>query len=400
MKTNRTIILNFTSKFAIALIALISVSLVSKYLGAEGRGILSLFTFSIAFIQLFTDFGSSSALINLSYTHNQRNLWRSSYLWIILICLIAQLVVSIFYNYNFLIFTPLLALVISFSNVNLLLLLGNTKINTRNILLFITPIFTLLAVLYYQNTLKVSTYIIFYAIGAFCTLIISYFTIHKYIKQPISFRFNKSILSTGFWTQSGHAIQFLNYRLNFILIAWLLNTSSLGIYSNAILISESIWMIGHSIGQVQHLQILNNTNNEFAISTTKRYLYINLLLTILAVSCLVLIPTSFWEWLFSKEFIEIKSLFKFLSFGILAFAVSNILNHYFHAKNKFKIIVIANSIGLLANLISALILIPTYKIEGASMAWSCGLLIAMLVYIYFFAQQTKESNIEEHQYTN
>jgi O-antigen/teichoic acid export membrane protein len=96
------------------------------------------------------------------------------------------------------------------------------------------------------------------------------------------------------------------------------------------------------------------------------------------------LPTTFWTQIFSVEFTAIKSILKPLALGILVFSCSNILNHYFHAKNKFKLIVLANSIGLVLCLASAYWLIPLHGLNGAAWAWSIGLSSGMISYLYFF----------------
>jgi O-antigen/teichoic acid export membrane protein len=84
-----------------------------------------------------------------------------------------------------------------------------------------------------------------------------------------------------------------------------------------------------------------------------------------------------------------SQLFPFLALGILSFSISNIINHYFHAKNEFKIILISNLLGFVLGGVSAFVLIPQYEIFGAAWSWSIGLLGGMLVYLwsFFFIQK-------------
>jgi O-antigen/teichoic acid export membrane protein len=73
----------------------------------------------------------------------------------------------------------------------------------------------------------------------------------------------------------------------------------------------------------------------------------------------------------------------------LSFSISNIINHYFHAKNNFKIILFSNLFGFVMGGISAFVLIPQYELLGAAWAWSIGLLGGMLLYLgaFFFVQK-------------
>jgi O-antigen/teichoic acid export membrane protein len=203
------------------------------------------------------------------------------------------------------------------------------------------------------------------------------------------FEFNKRILSNGFWIQTSQVIQFFNYRFCFFVIAIYIGESHLGVYNNAIVLAESIWILGHSMGQMLHMKILNSTDDKVQRQLSLKFIGINLLGSSFLLLLLIIIPNSFWDFLFSKDFSSMSQLFPYLALGILSFSVSNIINHYFHAKNNFKVILWSNLFGFLIGGISAFALIPNYKLIGASWSWSLGLLGGMLVYIvaFFFLQK-------------
>jgi O-antigen/teichoic acid export membrane protein len=193
----------------------------------------------------------------------------------------------------------------------------------------------------------------------------------------------------GFWIQTSQIIQFFNYRFCFFIVAIYVGDSQLGIYNNAIVLAESIWILGHSMGQMLHMKILNSEDKISHKQLTIKFIGINFLGSSLLLILLLLIPNAFWEILFSKDFSSMSQLFPFLALGILSFSISNIINHYFHAKNDFKIILISNFLGFVVGGISAFVLIPQYELFGAAWSWSIGLLAGMLVYLgaFFFMQK-------------
>jgi len=194
-------------------------------------------------------------------------------------------------------------------------------------------------------------------------------------------------LKQGFWVQLGQGVQFLNYRVVFFIIAYYLGQSELGVFNNALVLGESIWILGHSLGQILHIKILNSSNELENRKTTQKWLFINLGGTLIMCFVLNIIPNSFWIMLFSKDFSSMKVLFPYLSLGIVFFSVSNILNHFFHAKNQFKLILSINFVGLVCGLIMMFLLMPEFKLIGAALSWSFGLFIPMLIYIYWFIKK-------------
>jgi O-antigen/teichoic acid export membrane protein len=384
----KSIVFTFLSKVSVSALGLIMVVLISRNLGADGRGHLSLFVSSIALVQLFSEFGSSSVIINLSYKINQRKLWLSSLIWISGICFLSfgvlQSMRHLPYYYNLI---PFAAFLFSAINLNQMLLMGNQEVKKRNASLLIQPLSLLILFIGFYFYAKFG--IISYPLALFIALLISFsvslILVRKYlIKKEKRFAFEPLVLKQGLLVQGSQAVQFFNYRLNFFLVAFLINDAALGLYSNAIVICESVWILGHSIGQIQHMKILNTTDEKEQLTLTTRLVYVNIVGTAAICLVLALIPNSFWVFLFSKDFAQMGSLFVYLFPGVMAFSISNIYNHYFHAKSEFKRIFKYNSFGLILGLTSAIVLMPLYGIEGACLSWSFGLIISMVFYLSGF----------------
>ncbi len=387
MAFKKSIVFTFLSKVSVSALGLIMVVLISRNLGADGRGHLSLFVSSIALVQLFADFGSSSVIINLSYKINQRKLWLSSLIWIAGICFLSFGVLQSLRHVAYYLLIPFAAFLFSAINLNQMLLMGNQELKKRNVSLLIQPVSLLILFIGFYFYAKFG--VISYPLALFIALLISFMVtlilVWKYlIKKEKRFAFEPLVLKQGILVQGAQAVQFFNYRLNFFLVAYLINDAALGLYSNAIVICESVWILGHSIGQIQHMKILNTTDEQEHVKLTTKLVYINLLGTLAICLVLFIIPSSFWVLIFSKDFYQMGNLFMYLIPGVLAFSVSNIYNHYFHAKSDFKRIFKYNLFGLLAGVVMAPILILKFGILGACMAWSIGLIVSMVFYLLGF----------------
>jgi O-antigen/teichoic acid export membrane protein len=393
----RGILSTFIAKVAVAILGLVMVILVSRNLGADGRGQIGLFMSSVALLQLFNDFGNSTAIINLSYQLPNRKLWASSIAWILLICFLSYPVLLFFDNLPFVYLIPPAAFLYSAINLNQMLLMGNRRVMQRNISLIVMPALIIpgFLILFHFGNLDISSYPTALFIALITSLLISRIMLGKVLGSPTrKFVFEKAILKQGFWVQSAHTLQFLNYRLNFFLVAFIIGDAALGIYNNAIILCESIWILGHSIGQMQHLKILNSADPLEHIKLSKKLIGVNFLGSLVLCICLYLVPNGVWTYLFSSDFESMRSLFIYLIPGVLCFSVTNIINHYLHAKNQFKKILACNGIGLLVGLSTALLLIPEYGLEGASISWSAGLATSMICGIVLFLRQKHEISVQ------
>jgi O-antigen/teichoic acid export membrane protein len=387
----------FSTLFTRGLVALLGLAVVvitSRYLGAEGRGVISLMMSLIAFLQLFCDFGSNSALINLSYHIPQRRLWLSSILWVFITCILAYVPALMFTHIRYILFVPLAAFLYSFVNINSLLLMGNRRVSRRNLVMLVTPVLLLagFASLFFFTDTGADAYPLSLLISLIISGLISWLMLRDKL-SPVQeqFRFERQVISHGFWVQGGHAIQFLNYRLNFFLVVYLLNEASLGIYNNVIVLAEAVWILGHSMGQMQHMKILNTSDITLHVGLTNKFIRINFIGSLGLMLVLVFIPDVFWTWIFSDDFSGMGHLLVYLLPGVLSFSLSNIINHFLHAKNQFRSIMLANIAGLLTGLTGSVFLIPAKGLEGACTAWSIGFTSAMITYLFIYKRYLKNN---------
>jgi O-antigen/teichoic acid export membrane protein len=294
---------------------------------------------------------------------------------------------ALFFNLPYYWLIPFAAFLYTFTNLNHLSLMGQRQVAMRNYSLMVFPLILFLGIFIFSLIQKVETsdYYPFLFTALFVSALVSWVLFRKHlIKEKTKFRFEWNVMKNGVWVQTGQAIQFLNYRLNFFLVAFFINDAALGIFNNAVVLCESLWILGHSMGQIQHLNIVNNANQSENLRLTKQMITKNVLGTLVLLLVLISLPNSLWIALFSIEFETMRSLVIYLSPGILAFSVSNIIYHHLHAINRFKEIVVCNLMGLLSGLAASLILIPSNGLTGASISWSIGLLVAMISYVLVF----------------
>ena len=107
---------------------------------------------------------------------------------------------------------------------------------------------------------------------------------------------------------------------------------------------------------------------------------LSILLTFTALVVICLLPTSFFEWIFSGEFGDIRMVIWLMAPGILFFSAHTVLANYFSGTGRPKYNLYASLIGLCVTLIAAFTLIPALGIRGAAITTS-------LTYISLFVYQ-------------
>jgi O-antigen/teichoic acid export membrane protein len=102
-----------------------------------------------------------------------------------------------------------------------------------------------------------------------------------------------------------------------------------------------------------------------------------------------LLPTAFFELLFSEEFADIRPVILLMAPGIVFFSAHTILANYFSGTGKPKYNLYASLIGLSVTLVSAFILIPLLGIRGAAITTSLTYTALFVYHWIIFHKHTK-----------
>ena len=105
-------------------------------------------------------------------------------------------------------------------------------------------------------------------------------------------------------------------------------------------------------------------------------------------SVIVLLPTSFYEWVLSKEFSEIKHVMLYMSPGIIFLAAHTILAHYFSGTGQPKYNLYASITGLCFTIPSTLLLVKPFGIDGAAISSSITFAASFTYHWIIFRKQS------------
>ncbi len=392
----------FGIKVIIAILNLAIVIILSRSIGAAGKGDASLILTSIAMMLLFCNMIGGSSLVYFVPRYNIFQLFLLSNLWSIIVAIAAFAALKFFTVIPEIFVTPIiiLTLINSFLATNLTILLGKEKIMSNNYISLLQTVINLVVLLLLTKSFHqadIYSYInSLYAAMGIC-LLVSTILIWPYLKD-ISFQGSKKLLyhlaKLGMSNQAGHIMQFMSLRVSYYVLAGYSGAAILGVYSNGVSLIESLLLISNSFATVLYPKIANTTDIKFAQKLTLQMTKISIILCLTALIPLLLLPSEFWIWLFGNEFKDVKQVIILLSPGIIFCNAAVIIGHYFSGTGRYNVNTIANFIGLIITLASILFVIPAYGIFEAGLISTLSYLgVTIFVMIYF----AKEAQIKVHQ---
>jgi len=398
---NRHIIWQFFTRFGAALFNLFIGILISRYLGTEGRGTHGLFIASIALIHLCTNWLGGASLVYLASRHSVRQLTKISFWWSSLFAFLCWLILYFTgimpdgYDLLILLSALLLAWWSNLSNI----LLGKAATQAYNTLQVIHPLLTsfalILAFIYIDVAFMsfIGAYIFAQVFNLFLAI---YYLRPEYRKAEKSRdpALLRVFIRHGLFIQLANLTQFFNYRILYFLIDSHFGKSVLGIYSNALSLAESVWMITRSISTVQFAKIANSENRRFNQKLTQQYGGISLVVSLIGVVFLVILPDSFFVWLFGPEFSGIHHYLVLLAPAILSMSLGNIYAHYFAGLGLNRVNFGGSLLNLGVLLASFFLLIDALQMDAAPVASSIAFSITLLYHYLLFRKEMKKPFIE------
>jgi O-antigen/teichoic acid export membrane protein len=378
----------FVSQVLRAVLSAVFVILCSRWLGAEGRGELGLVLFWAGLLMMGNDFVGGSNLANAMQRFSLSALFPFSLAWSAFMLLTGFVLLMLFGSDSKmawmvgLVSLPMVLLSIQY-NVQQ----GLALVKQRNRLQLLLELLKLLFLLAFSAMwdsidLGVGTAIasLFYAL--LLVLAVSTWLLRKPIFVAITTAEKppKVLFTDGFWSQIGHLAQFLGYRLSlYSLTYWLGTPAAAGIYANALLIADTIWIFANSFGTIAHVRILRSKNPVFQADITLRYALIAVVGTTLACLFLAILPSNLFVAVFGDGFEALKDTALLLIPAIVSVSAASLFSHYLHAVNRFKLLFLANVAGLLLQTLLGVYLIPRWGIYGACVAADFGFFLVLLV---------------------
>ena len=358
----------------------------TRCLGAAEWGKAFIAQTDITFLLIGIELIAGSGLVYFTPRKKLVTLMKISYGWIAFVMLIYLLLFNVlhffpnFYHtivpegYAWLVL--LMTFVYSLHEFNLNHFLGKEKVATYN-WLFLIQILTqvsMMAVLIFALNIRTARALLYsqlcgYSLATLIGWMLLFPNLKHEEREPLKGSL-KEMLHYGAFLQLSALVSTLNKRLSLYLLKTHCDERSIGVYASGTQVTEGINIVGQSIGLVEFSALSNTENKHRASQLTLRFMKLSVLLTFTALSVICLLPTAFFEWLFSGEFSDIRTVILLMAPGIVFFSAHTILANYFSGTGKPKYNLYASLIGLSVTLVSAFVLIPLLGIRGAAITTS------------------------------
>jgi O-antigen/teichoic acid export membrane protein len=392
----KKIAFTFGIKIIIAIINLAIVVLLSRSIGAAGKGEASLIVTSIAMILLFCNMVGGSTLVYFVPRHNIRQLFSLSNTWSLFVCAAAFILFYVFPLVNKSVIIPviLLSLINAFLSTNLTILLGKERILAHNLVSLLQAAVNII-ILWFMikglNEYNIDSYIYsLYGAMGLC-LLVSSILVYPIIAKDRTEKekgLATKLFQYGTYSQAGHVMKFMSFRCTYYMLSNYSGDVILGIFSNGISLIESVFLISNSISTVLYPKVSNSKDISYSRTLTLQLTKFSIILCVAALIPLAILPSSFFVWLFGSEFAGVRQVIVLLAPGVLFYNIALVIGHYFSGTGKFKINTLANFTGLMTTLALALVWHPNFGMQEISIISTISYITTGTLIIVYFVRET------------
>lgn len=378
---------------AVANLVLVIIS--AKILGAHARGEIALVILGVSIIGMFQALVGGPSLTFFAAKRTLKSLILSSTLWSIL----SAISIGLFLGFTSLSpvqFTLQLILISLFQGILISqqsYLVGRENVYQYGLLEAIrtTVLWTYVVVRFFVfESRSVEEVLLAYLLANVLSVLFGFILLRRSKEENDleSAKLNE-LFKYGGEIQLNNLSQLFNYRFVFYLVEKMKGTEALGVFSVAIAVAESLWIICKSIATIQLSRLLNISE-----LLEQKKLSINLagksvLLTLIATVMVLLIPESIYILLFGKSFAAIPTLLIYFSPAIVLLSYYTILNHFFIARNQNWVNIRAGIAGNVLLLLLSNICIVQYSLAGAAFVYVIAYLGISLYLTFAFIRKSK-----------
>ena len=177
----------------------------------------------------------------------------------------------------------------------------------------------------------------------------------------------RASLSLGLRGQAGNVLQFMNLRLDLLLIPALLSLSAAGVYLVAVRASEVLMHVSSAAGSLIFPAVAGHPDPRSA-TLTQRTVRISVLVVAAAALALILLADPLLSIAFGPEYAGASVSLRILALAMLPLSVSRILAGDLKGRGRPGIVSVATLAALAWTLGLDLLLIPAFGIAGAALA--------------------------------
>jgi len=379
----KNVLLTFFTDVSNLGFGILSSIITARWLGPEGKGIFAFVTLVPGIIVMLGNFGiAQSATYFIGQNkYDKDEVFNNIIIWLLISgTALASISLATLYSIPKFIYRDYLVILIPTiyfqlgSRLLLGSLLGQQKINEYNQSRLVKSISLLVLYICFIVFLgwEVKGALFAWLLSnllEFCFILIKAYPRNYSIKLTIRRSWLKESLNYGKKIYLSNLVNFINYRIDRLLIISFLNPFQLGLYSVASNLAEKIWMIPDAISTVLFPKVSSKNKND-ASNITKVISSVTVGLALLFSTLMIFIGSWIINTLFGTDFKDAFLPFAILVIGTAPFSLFKVIAAYFSGIGKQSYVLRITIIISTVNVIMNLFLIPRYGIIGASLSSS------------------------------
>ena len=376
----KRILQHFAARVLTAGLSFAVVWLTARYLGAAGRGQVSLFYTDMSGLVLLAGLVGGSSLIYLVPRRNVWHLLLPAYGWAVVVSVAGAAVVGLLrpVSLAYGLHLGAVTLVQVLLSINLFLLLGRQHERSYNVLTTA------------QAALLVGALAL--AFGPFHWLSINAYYYANYVAYGLPWLLSLGLLlrlpdawgsrrarrrvaarelarhSRG--AHFSNLLTFANYRFGYYAVVYLADARALGVLSVGVALAEAVWLVPRSTALIQYVALVNAANKHDQTYAALRGSRLTLLATAGAVLGLAAVPAAWLAAVFGPEFGAARAVILALAPGIFVNGAAMQASSYFSGMGRYGVNNRAALLGLAVTVPACLLLVPRLGMAGAALGMS------------------------------
>jgi O-antigen/teichoic acid export membrane protein len=189
----------------------------------------------------------------------------------------------------------------------------------------------------------------------------------------------------AFLAGAASAISYLNYRADLFVVRHFEGKDGVATYSLAVYIAESVWQVSGSLALASYQRVGALSRHEAAALTTRVMRHTVLLLAAIC-GALFLAADVIESVLFADKYPGVASALRFILPGVLLYGLAQSYSAFYTQQRGLPwVAALVAGLGLIVDMILAVILVPRMGVDGAALAsalaYSSAIVVGLIVFV-------------------
>ena len=376
----KRILQHFAARVLTAGLSFAVVWLTARYLGAAGRGQVSLFFTDMAGLVLLAGLVGGSSLIYLVPRRNVWHLLPPAYGWAVVVSVAGAGAVGLLRPVSlvYVLHLGAVTLVQVLFSINLFLLLGRKREQAFNVLTTAQAALLAGALALAFGPLHWASVTAYYYANYVAYGLPWLLSLGLLLRLPDAWgshgrRRRVAARELARHSRGAHLsnlLSFANYRFGYYVVAYLASAQALGVLSVGVALAEAIWLIPRSTALIQYVALVNAPDQRGQTYAALRGSRLTLLATAGAVLGLAAVPAAWLAAIFGPEFGAAHGVILALAPGILFNGAGMQASTYFSGTARYRVNNHAALLGVAVTVPVSVLLVPRLGMVGAALGMS------------------------------